>query len=305
MKLAILMATYNGENYLQEQIESILQQKVDIPFDLIVRDDGSTDGTVQLLEAYRAKGALTYYTGENLGAAKSFIHLLRTNPGYDFYAFSDQDDVWNPDKLNKGLRAIAELSGPALYCTNAELVSADLQSFGRNTHRATPTYNLVSALCLASCAQGCTSVFNSALAQVIQSHAMPNVFIMHDSLVTCLCMLIGGKIIYDPIPSIKYRMHGSNVFGMITARQNLTHAIQSRFKQIMTKPKVSMYTQARNLLEIYRDAIPEENQAVCQTVIRSESALSSRLRLIFDKNLKHDTANSTITKKLQILFGND
>ena len=305
MKLAVLMATYNGEKYLQAQIESILQQAVDIPFDLIVRDDGSTDGTIQILESYRTKGALTYYTGENLGAARSFIHLLRDNPGYDYYAYADQDDVWNPGKLNKGLLAVAEETGPAVYCTNAALVDEQLQSLGRNTHREVPTYNLISVLCLACCAQGCTSVFNNALAKVIQEHDVPDVFIMHDSLVTCLCALIDGKIIYDHEPSMQYRMHGSNVFGMVTAKQSLSRVIKSRIKEITTKPKVSMYTQAHNILRTYADVISKQNQDLLKTVIRSEKSLRARLRLVFDKELKHDTLNKTVTKKLQILFGND
>lgn len=305
MKLAVLMATYNGEKYLQAQIDSILSQQVDIPFDLIVRDDGSTDSTLQILEAYQQKGLLTYYTGKNLGAAKSFIHLLRSNPDYDFYAFSDQDDVWNPGKLNKGIQAVKEFSEPALYCTNAELVDSELQSIGRNTHRVMPVYNTVSILCLASCAQGCTSVFNSALARVIQSHDIPDVFIMHDSLVTCLCALIDGKIIYDHTPSIKYRMHGSNVFGMVTAKQSLMRVLRSRWKEITTKKKISMYTQTSNLLATYQDVISEENQALCETVIRSEKSLRARCKLVFNKNLRHDTANNTLTKKLKILLGND
>lgn len=305
MKLAILMATYNGEKYLKEQIDSILQQETDIPFDLIVRDDGSKDGTMQILEDYREKGLLTYSTGGNLGAAKGFIQLLKDNPGYDFYAFSDQDDVWNPGKLDKGLCAVRNISGPALYCTNAELVDSQMQSFGRNTHRVEPAYNLVSILCLASCAQGCTSVFNSAFAQVIQQHDVPDVFIMHDSLVTCLCALIDGKIIYDHEPSIKYRMHESNVFGMVTAKQSLARVLKSRFEEITTKKKISMYTQASNILDTYKDVIPQENQALCRTVIRAEKSLAARLRLVFDRNLRHDTTNSTITKKLKILLGND
>jgi rhamnosyltransferase len=305
MKLAVLMATYNGEKYLQAQIDSILQQKTDIPFDLIVRDDGSRDATVQLLEEYQKKGLLTYYTGENLGAARSFLHLLRSNPGYDYYAYADQDDVWNPDKLQRGLCAVAEEKGPAVYCTNAALVDDRLQSLGRNTHRAMPTYNLVSVLCLASCAQGCTSVFNNAMAKVLQEHAVPDVFIMHDSLLTCLCALIDGKLLYDHTPSMQYRMHGSNVFGMVTARQSLTGVIKSRLKEITTKPKVSMYAQANSILNTYADVIPEKNKALCKTVIRSQKALGARLRLVFDKNLKHDTWNKTATKKLQILLGND
>ena len=305
MRLAILMSTYNGEKYLEAQIESILQQAVDIPFDLIVRDDGSTDTTLQILESYRTKGLLTYYTGENLGAAKGFIQLLRDNPGYDYYAYADQDDVWELDKVSRGLRAITEEKGPALYCTNAALVDSQLQSLGRNTHRKIPTYNLISILCLASCAQGCTSVFNQPLAQVIQSHDMPDVFIMHDSLLTCLCALINGKIIYDHAPSMKYRMHTSNVFGMVTARQSLSRVVKSRLKEITTKPKVSMYVQAKNILNTYADVISEENQAVCRTIVRSEKSLIARLQLVLHKDLKHDTLNKTVTKKLQILLGND
>lgn len=305
MRLAILMSTYNGEKYLEAQIESILHQTVDIPFDLIVRDDGSTDATLQILESYSVKGLLTYYTGGNLGAAKGFIHLLRNSPGYDYYAYADQDDVWDPDKLGRGLRAIAEENGPALYCTNAALVDSQLQSLGRNTHRKIPAYNLVSVLCLASCAQGCTSVFNKALAQVIQAHDMPDVFIMHDSLLTCLCALMDGKIIYDHVPSMKYRMHATNVFGMVTARQSLSRVIKSRIKEITTKPKVSMYTQANNILNTYADVISEQNQAVCSTIIRAEKSLIARLQLVLCKDLKHDTWNKTVTKKLQILLGND
>ncbi len=305
MKLAILMSTYNGEKYLQAQIDSILCQETDIPFDLIVRDDGSTDGTIAILDAYHREGKLTYYTGENLGAARGFIQALRDNPDYDLYAFADQDDVWNPDKIQKGINAVRESTAPALYCTNAALVDADLRSIGRNTHREVPTYNLVSVLCLASCAQGCTSVFNKALARVIQENAVPDVFIMHDSLLTCLCALIDGKIIYDHVPSMGYRMHGSNVFGMSTAKQGFMQVIKSRIKEISTPQKVSMYVQAKSILDTYGSLIRPENQAVCRTVIRSEKSLGARLRLVFNKNLKHDTLNKTITKKLTILFGND
>lgn len=305
MKLAILMATYNGEKFLREQIDSILQQKTDIPFDLIVRDDGSSDATLEILESYQQQGLLTYYAQGNLGAAKGFIQLLKDHPGYDLYAYADQDDVWDPGKVQRGLDAVKDRKGPAIYCTNAALVDDRLQSLGRNTHREQPTYNLVSILCLACCAQGCTSVFNNALAKVIQEHPMPDVFIMHDSLITCLCGLIGGEVIYDHAPSMQYRMHGANVFGMVTAKQSLTRVIKSRIKEITTKPKVSMYTQAKNILDTYGDVIPQQNKPLCHTVIRAEKSLGARLKLVFNKDLKHDTLNKTITKKLQILLGND
>ena len=180
MRIAVLMATYNGEKYLEEQIDSILNQVIDTDFELIVRDDGSTDNTINILNSYSQKKLLTFTAEQNQGAARSFITLLKNNSGFDYYAFSDQDDVWNPDKLQRGVKAIENIQGPALYCSNCELVNADLQNIGRNTHRLHPTYTLESILCLAACAQGCTSVFNKELAVLIQNNPIHDSFIMHD-----------------------------------------------------------------------------------------------------------------------------
>ena len=305
MRIAVLMSTYNGEKYLKEQIDSILRQTIDIDCELIVRDDGSTDDTINILNSYSQKNLLTYTVEENIGAARSFISLLRNNRGFDFYAFSDQDDAWNPDKLQKGISAIENLKGPALYCTNCELVSSRLESMGRNTHRKHPTYNLVSILCLASCAQGCTAVFNEDLAAFVQNNPIPDKFIMHDSLLTCLCGLIDGTIVYDENPSMKYRMHGDNVFGMVTAKQSIAGVIHSRIEEI-TKPKrISMYEQTESLMKTYGHVINCKNLKLCKTVIDAKYSLQARLKLILNRNLKHDTLNKTLTKKLEILLGND
>ena len=141
MRLAVLMSTYNGERYLVDQIESILGQKTDFEYSLIVRDDGSTDKTCDILKQYAAENKILFVKGENIGAAKGFMSLLIDNPGYDYYAFSDQDDIWNENKLQIGVDSIRAFSGPALYCSNCELVDSELNSIGRNTHRKRPTYS--------------------------------------------------------------------------------------------------------------------------------------------------------------------
>ena len=102
--------------------------------------------------------------------------MLCDNPGYDYYAFSDQDDVWNHNKLQKVYGVFPNITGPALYCSNCELVDSELNSIGRNTHRKRPNYTLESILCLASCAQGCTSVFNKELASIVQENDVPDTF---------------------------------------------------------------------------------------------------------------------------------
>ena len=305
MRVAVLMSTYNGEIYLESQIESILSQKTTFDFDLIVRDDGSTDSTISLLDRYAQLQQLKYTKGKNIGAARSFIQLIQDNRDFDYYAFSDQDDVWYEDKLETGIKAICDIEGPALYCSNCELVNANLDSVGRNTHRCEPTFTLESILCLASCAQGCTSIMNSSLAHIIQDNPQPAVFIMHDSLVTCLCGMINGKIVYNHKPTMKYRMHDKNVFGMVSAKQNKFNVIRQRIKEITSKKKITMYDQTASLVETYDQYIPKENIQTCVYVINSKDSLRARLYLVFNKRVRHDTWNKTITKKLEILFGND
>ena len=103
MKVAILLATYNGEKYLREQIDSILKQN-GVDLTLYVRDDGSTDGTIDLLKEYVVNTkAVKLDIGKNLGVGNSFMQLLYDCPNdFDFYAFSDQDDIWDENKLYVG-----------------------------------------------------------------------------------------------------------------------------------------------------------------------------------------------------------
>ncbi|MBQ6475563.1 MAG: glycosyltransferase family 2 protein [Clostridia bacterium] len=305
MRIAVLMATYNGERFLEEQIDSILNQQVDGKVDLIVCDDGSTDNTEKILARYAAQGKLSYTVHENTGAAGTFLGLLKATPGYDYYAFSDQDDVWFPQKLKRGIDAVKNTAGIVLYCSNCELVDQNLERIGRNTHRAAPTYSLVSVLCLASCAQGCTSVFNRELAELVQQYPLPDPVIMHDSMLTCLCALTDGKILYDHEPSMLYRMHQGNVFGMASAKQSIIGVLRDRFREITTKRKIGMSDQTEAIQRVFNDRISDEKQEVCRRVIRAKHSLGARIRLVTDPQLKHDTYNKTLTKKLTILFGND
>ena len=95
-KVLILLSTYNGERYIKEQIESLLKQE-NVKVSILVRDDGSTDGTINILNEYQKQGKLKWYTGENLKPAKSFMNLVENAPEYEYYAFCDQDDVWLKD----------------------------------------------------------------------------------------------------------------------------------------------------------------------------------------------------------------
>ena len=106
--IAILLSTYNGEKYIKEQIESLLDQTIKNWF-LVIRDDGSHDKTVEILKEYSTsypnKIFIDGSVRENLGAGKSFMHLLKITHA-DYYMFCDQDDVWMPDKIERTLAKV-------------------------------------------------------------------------------------------------------------------------------------------------------------------------------------------------------
>src|ERR1700719_2334213 len=121
--VCVLLSTYNGEAFLEAQLES-LRAQTGVEVRLHARDDGSTDGTVALLRRHAGTwpSLVGLQSAENLGPAKSFLELLRTAPDADFYAFCDQDDVWLPGKLARAAEALAGDTGPALYCSNVTCV---------------------------------------------------------------------------------------------------------------------------------------------------------------------------------------
>lgn len=308
MKLAVLMSTYNGEKYLKEQINSILAQKVNFHFDLIVRDDGSTDNTLKILDSYSQKKELTYYVGRNVGPANSFISLLRKVRHYDFYAFSDQDDIWHIDKLQKGVNSLLSLKKPAIYFSNGLLVDSELNSLGRNTHKNKPICTFESILCGSCSAQGCTSIFNAQLAELIQNCRYPEFCVMHDSFLTSLCKLVDGVIIYDDFSSIKYRMHSNNVCGVYISKGTFLFKIYDKIKRkiysIIKKKEISFFDQCECLLNVYGSYISEINKNKCKAIIMARSSIISRIKLVLNKNIKSESFTYTLTKKIEILIGN-
>ena len=243
-RIAVLMTTYNGEQFVEEQIESILNQKCDYQIDLIVRDDGSKDTTITILKKYAKAGKIKFSAGKNIGAGYGFLKMLQDTPNYDYYAFSDQDDFWYEDKLQKGIDKIKGNTNYALYCSNAEMCNETLKTLGRNVHKNMSFFNAERVYLGLACAQGCTCIFNKQLAKVIQAHPMPEDIVLHDSFVTCLCFAIGGYFYADDWTSMKYRMHGKNIGGLVTRSQSgMIAIIKKRISYIIEKPEKSVVKQ--------------------------------------------------------------
>lgn len=212
MKLIVLLSAYNGEAYIRKQLDSLLKQTLK-GVEILVRDDGSTDGTRAILTEYAQRGALCWYEGENLGPARSFWQLLQDADEADYYAFCDQDDVWDPDKLETAVSALERLdaSKPALYCGDVRVTDEKLRILSEHMVRPAPA-DYPHAL-LRNLAPGCTYVFNRAARKLLCRYDAERLGIgLHDwtayQIVSCF-----GRVVYDPAPHMSYRQHGDNAIG--------------------------------------------------------------------------------------------
>ena len=137
-KVQILMSTYNGEEFVREQLDSILAQSYP-DVDILIRDDGSQDDTFVILKEYEERHSnIRAYQGENIGVNKSFFELLRkSNQEAAYIGFCDQDDYWLPEKIEKAAEQLERLDGPALYCSAKTLVDENLEPLNsqQNPHR--------------------------------------------------------------------------------------------------------------------------------------------------------------------------
>lgn len=237
------MSTYNGAKYLRNQIDSVLGQ-IDVDTYLLVRDDGSSDLTTAILDEYQQKGVLKWYSGNNLGPARSFLDLLDHSPKADYYAFCDQDDYWLPEKLVTAVTELSKYGGPTLYYSNYQMTDSDLVPTTMSCK--CPMDSFASSLAT-NYATGCTIVFSNCLADILISGGRPDYLMMHDSWITKLCLLVGGKVVFDEKSFIFYRQHGNNVVGgKHRPYKNLKRRIAS-----FVHPQRLRYQEAMSLLKCF------------------------------------------------------
>lgn len=213
----IMLSTYNGQRYIREQLDSLYQQK-DIDFHILVRDDGSKDNTVEILKDYQKKyGKMTIHVDENMGAAMSFHTLMsyayKDFSNFDFYAFSDQDDVWLEDKLYTATEQLSTNNGDLYYC-NAIVTDADLNKI---SYLGCKQDLSLQYLMFRQPALGCTQVMTkqyfSFCTELFQDYVQktPPLIELHDVWTMWISQMIGAKVIVDDDAHMLYRQHGNNV----------------------------------------------------------------------------------------------
>ncbi|TIV56943.1 MAG: glycosyltransferase family 2 protein [Mesorhizobium sp.] len=215
-RVAVLMGTKDGAAFIGEQLDSLLAQSWP-EVDLWVSDDGSTDATLAIVEAWRErwdKGSLTLVQGPRKGFAANFRSMI-VDPyiDADFYAFCDQDDVWEPDRLESAIRWMKgeEEKMPLLFCSRTATISQTGVPAGHSPlFKRPPSFR--NAL-VQSIAGGNTMLFNRAARELLAKASAGTEFVSHDWWAYLIVTAAGGKVRYEPRPLVRYRQHRANLVG--------------------------------------------------------------------------------------------
>lgn len=293
-RVSVLLSTYNGERYLKEQLQSLYSQEgVDVS--LLVRDDGSSDSTHEILDVEQFAGRLKWYSGENLKPAFSFWNLLKNAPDSPYYAFCDQDDVWDKDKLKVAIDKLASAGDmPALYFCQTRLVDASLNEI--ESVKISPLLTYDEAL-IYHFVTGCTMVFNDAMRKVLLCYT-PEFIRMHDIWIYNVAQAVGAKVFFDSVPHISYRQHGGNVIGQANSLKKVWKARVERIK----KDKCIRSRLVKELLNGYSDVMSNENLLLTKMVANYKNNFASWMKLLFTGKLKCAPFSINVTSKIAILL---
>lgn len=276
INLAILMCTYNGEKFLQDQLESFANQSFK-NWQLFVYDDGSSDNTKNLVQTFKQKYR-THFISNNptLGFSRNFLNgIASTRIDFDFYALSDQDDIWLESKLEKAISCLknVEINIPALYCSRTILVDSSGNQIGYS-----PLFTKKPSFCNAlvqSIAGGNTMVFNKAARNLIAKVGSDINVISHDWLIYQLITGAGGFVYYDSSPGLLYRQHDNNLIGS----NNGFFARLSRIKMLLNGSFRIWNDRNTQILQVNSDLLTTENRDKLNTFIKARnSSLVPRIK---------------------------
>jgi glycosyltransferase involved in cell wall biosynthesis len=296
------MGSYNGSKYIGQQLESFASQ-THANWRLVVSDDGSTDDTLAQIEQHTqawAPGQLTVRQGPRQGFCHNFLSMAcDTTLQADMYAFSDQDDVWLPNKLQVAVEHIqqhARPEQPYVYCGRTTYVRDNLKPYEQSTPFVYPR-SFRNAL-IQSIAGGNTMVFNQAAKKLIEQAGMvPTV--SHDWWLYQLVTGAGGRVFYDPTSYILYRQHSAALVGgnttLLARAKRIFLVFQGRF-ELWTDRNIEALNQARDLLT------PESREILDLFVRLRRSKLAHRFRMIEVCGLYRQTWRGTISLIVAAVF---
>ncbi|HEY9016775.1 glycosyltransferase family 2 protein [Thiomicrospira sp.] len=294
MSIAILLSTYNGADFITQQLDSLFEQS-HASFEVFVRDDGSQDGTLEVLKGYDVK---LLPSDVNLGSRESFAALLNyavSNSDADYFMFCDQDDVWYANKVEKTLAKMKQMEAqygdvPLLVHTDLEVVDELLNTIAPSMwqyEHTLPEKNAFSRLLIQNTVTGCTVMINRALAE--KCLTIPNGAIMHDWWLGLVASQF-GKIGFITEPTIKYRQHGKNTIGAKGFKVNPLHMVLGLIYSLVFRDQDYLkhlqvnIDQARSFLDVFVDEIDDKNKALITDFITLEQKSFFQRRVVIYKH---------------------
>jgi glycosyltransferase involved in cell wall biosynthesis len=272
MHIEILMAVYNGEQYIAAQLQSIVDQTYE-NWQLKIRDDGSTDKSMDIVgkyvEDYPNKIIIIQDKQHNLGSCNNFFELLKHTES-EYVMFADQDDVWDKDKIEKTLSAFLELeykfgkTTPLLLHTDLKVVDENLNviatSFWEFQQMSSVKACSLNKLLLQNVVTGCTSMINKAL--IKKAMPLPDHLFVHDWWLALVASAFGKiEVINDT--TLLYRQHTKNVAG--AKQSGIVHFISRLFKlEDVKKGLNNSIFQANIFLNQYRNDLSENQLKILE-----------------------------------------
>jgi glycosyltransferase involved in cell wall biosynthesis len=297
--IAIIMSAFNNEKYIQEQIDSILNQER-VSIQLWIRDDGSTDRTLSIIrELYGQDDRITIKTGKNLGARESFFEALFTcDLQCDYIGFSDADDVWISNKIRHSIDLLSASSsdGPIAVATRVHVVDENLNHIGYTTGPKRG-FSFSNAL-VETVATGATIVMNKSALSLIRS-ARPGYAVMHDAWIY-LVITAFGKLIYSELPTSHYRQHAANVFG---TSHTLRHKNKLRFRRLR---EVSPYRrQAHEFSRLFGSSLSNALRQTLENYLSYPKNFMGRIKFAIFPDVVKQNAGADVFMRLLILLGKE
>jgi glycosyltransferase involved in cell wall biosynthesis len=300
----ILLATFNGALYLDDQLQSIARQTYS-DWTLTVSDDGSSDTTLAIIQRFSAQvhQPVTVLQGPRQSSSTAnFFHLVAQAPtgnSQDLYAFCDQDDVWYDDKLLRAVKWHVNYSGEnvRLYCGRTQVVNEQLQPIGISPNISRPP-SFGNAL-VQNIASGNSMVFSHAVL-LAQRKVLPEHSVWHDWTTYIVSTALGGLVFFDQNPSLLYRQHQSNVIGTNNGLRSQLNRLQPLF---LGRYKNWSELTERTVQDI-KDALPQRSLDIFYKfqALRRNPSFLVRLRTYANSEVRRQSIISNASLIFAILF---
>ena len=298
MKVKVVISTYNGATHLERQLDSIFNQ-VGVDVSVHIRDDGSQDDTIHIIKNYieaHPNKKIDLNEGENVGYGKSFWYGLKESGDADYYAFSDQDDVWKPDKLIKCISAMSiSKDMPQLSYCRMQRSNEYLEKLDEQISLLMPPQLSKKLVLIKTYNYGAATVINRAAMKLV-CRVWPDVEGLPHDMWAGILVYWFGKVSYVDEELYYWIRYDTSVTGEGTRKSGIIFRINESVKK-KSYPNIS-----KELLHYFSDLLEKEDRKFLIRICNYKSSRKDKLRLILDKQFVRPSFWGTVIFKFGILM---